>query len=110
MQCQAHMDHFVYWQWWMGRTPLLLLGSPKAVLSFVPVSHPNPLQHHPFSLNAVAQGMCCSPLTAPAARRRVWALSPFLHSWHSVRSPSLLPTAPGTPFLPPAGNTSADFI
>lgn len=108
MQCQAHVGHFTYWQCWMGRTPLLLPGATTAAL--MSSSHPSPLQHHPFSSSAGVQRMCCSPPTAPAARRRVWALSPFLYSWHSTRSPSFLPTAPGRLFLPPVDDTSTDFI
>lgn len=89
-----------------GEDPTPTAGVPQGSVFLCPCPSPQ----SPAAPSLLFKGTCCSPSTAPAARWRVWALSPFRHSWHSLRSPSLLPTAPGRPFLPPAGNRSADFI
>lgn len=93
-----------------GEDPAPTAGVPPVCAFLCPCVSPGSPPAPPLLFECSCTGDVLLTPAAPAVKCGVRALSPFLHSWHSVRSPSFLPTAPSRPFLPPAGNTSTGSV
>lgn len=107
VQCQAPVDHFTYWHWRTGRTPLLLPGSPKALC-------PCPSPQSPPAPSLLFKRSCTGDvlLTPRCRSSRTEGLGsqPIAAELAQGEEPRALhPTAPGRLFPLPAGDASAGF-
>lgn len=90
-----------------GEDPAPTAGVPPVCAFLCPCVSPESPPAPPLLFECSCTGdVLLTPAAPPSSEMR----GSFLHSWHSMRSPSFLPTAPSRPVLPPAGNTSAGSV